>query len=245
MRALKAPMRSFKSPQVSNRRQIELDQYAWRNRHAPTEAEARLWEMLRGRKLGVQFRRQVPLRGRYIVDFLARKARLVVEVEGRYHAQRVQADARRDHHLRRLGYRVIRIPASLVMTDPSLAAARVASALNPHWTAQSQQATSWISAMLSFQEEIADIELQLPSGIAPNSIDALVMPCVRDYADQVVLGRAAGPARGSDPRRGRRWVATRAFGAWSGGPVLKRQAPQRSTTDRGWGRLRRHRPASR
>ena len=122
-------MRGFKSPKVSNRRQIELDQYAWRNRSAPTESEALLWEALRGRKLGVQFRRQVPLCGRYIVDFAAPAARLVVEVDGGYHAQRRRADERRDQELTRLGYRVLRLRAALVMCQLAVAIHRVADAL--------------------------------------------------------------------------------------------------------------------
>ena len=60
--------------------------------------------------------RQVPLAGgRYIVDFLAPKHRLVVEVDGPHHSSRRAADARRDEKLRRLGYRVLRLDAQLVM----------------------------------------------------------------------------------------------------------------------------------
>jgi very-short-patch-repair endonuclease len=44
-------------------------------------------------QLGVSFRRQVPLGNRFIVDFLAPVARLVVEVDGGYHARRREADA--------------------------------------------------------------------------------------------------------------------------------------------------------
>jgi hypothetical protein len=42
-------MRSFTSSQGKLRRQIQLDQYAWRNRRVPTESEARLWQLLGGR----------------------------------------------------------------------------------------------------------------------------------------------------------------------------------------------------
>ena len=52
--------------------------------------------------------------GRFIGDFVAVSARLVVEVDGGYHARRRAADARRDRALRRLGYRVLRLEASLV-----------------------------------------------------------------------------------------------------------------------------------
>ena len=120
-------MRSFTSSQVA--RQVQLEQYAWRNRRVQTESEARLWEALRGGALGVQFRRQVPLGGRYIVDFLAPAARLVVEVDGGYHANRQRADARRDRGLRRLGYGVLRLAASLVMLSTAEAVQRVVEAL--------------------------------------------------------------------------------------------------------------------
>src|SRR5690606_27964289 len=52
---------------------------------ARSASEAALWRRLRGRRLGVQFRRQVVL-GSFVVDFLAPSARLVVEVDGGWHA---------------------------------------------------------------------------------------------------------------------------------------------------------------
>jgi len=38
-------------------------------------------------------------------------------VDGGYHSERVRADARRDRALSRAGYRVLRLPAELVMRD--------------------------------------------------------------------------------------------------------------------------------
>jgi very-short-patch-repair endonuclease len=98
-------------------------------RHAMTPSEAALWACLKGKKLEVQFRRQVPLGGRFIADFYASAARLVVEVDGSSHTQRVAADARRDRVLRRLGYRVLRIDAALVLQSPAQAVALVQAAL--------------------------------------------------------------------------------------------------------------------
>jgi very-short-patch-repair endonuclease len=73
----------------------------------------------------VQFRRQQVI-GEHIVDFLARKASLVVEVDGDVlHAHQAAADARRDEKLRRTGYRVLRIPASLVERDLEAAVALI------------------------------------------------------------------------------------------------------------------------
>ena len=63
-------------------RQQKLTAHAHRMRMAPSEPERVLWQALRCRQLGVQFRRQVVLQG-YIVDFFAPSARLVVEVDAR------------------------------------------------------------------------------------------------------------------------------------------------------------------
>ena len=87
------------------RRQLRLEQCAWVNRRELTPSEARFWSALKARQLGAQFRREVPLAGRYIVDFCATSLHLVVEVDGACHASRRQADARRDAELRTLGYR--------------------------------------------------------------------------------------------------------------------------------------------
>jgi len=100
---------------------------ARQRRSALTETEALLWQHLRGCRLGVWFRRQVPL-GRFIVDFLAPSARLVVEVDGGYHASRAGADARRDQQLRRMGYRVVRLDAEVVRRNPAAAVALVRAA---------------------------------------------------------------------------------------------------------------------
>ena len=105
--------------------EVFLATHAHRLRQAPTDSEARLWRALRSSQLGVAFRRQVPLRG-FIVDFFAPAIRLVVEVDGGYHARRKGADARRDRKLARAGYRVIRIEAELVMRDLDAAVAMVA-----------------------------------------------------------------------------------------------------------------------
>lgn len=108
------------------RREQRLEQYAWCNRRAMTESEARLWSALSARKLGVQFRRQVPIDGRYIVDFAAPAARLVVEVDGGYHAGRRAGDRRRDARLRELGWRVVRVEAGVVMRELGVAVVRAA-----------------------------------------------------------------------------------------------------------------------
>jgi very-short-patch-repair endonuclease len=86
-------------------------------RREDTEAEARLWNALRARRLGGwRWRRQVP-KGPFIVDFLCVEASLVVELDGGQHADQVAYDARRTAFLEGLGLRVIRFWNSAVLTN--------------------------------------------------------------------------------------------------------------------------------
>lgn len=109
-----------------------LDQRAHAMRQAPTASEARLFDALRGGRLGVAFRRQVPLAGRSIADLFAPALRLVVEVDGAYHSARRAADARRDRALVRAGYGVLHIDARLIMNHLDEAVARVREAIEQH-----------------------------------------------------------------------------------------------------------------
>ena len=76
-------------------------------RREPTHAEARLWAILRGRKLdGLKFRRQAPV-GRYIADFFCAERFLIVEADGPTHDDS-EHDRVRDNWLQNEGYRVLR-----------------------------------------------------------------------------------------------------------------------------------------
>ena len=111
------------------KRQILLTQRAHEMRCQLTPSEAALWVALSRKQLGVAFRRQVLIGNRYIADFLAPSAKLVVEVDGGYHRQRVTADARRTRVLERLGFRVLRLDAELVLRQLPLAVEEVRKAL--------------------------------------------------------------------------------------------------------------------
>jgi very-short-patch-repair endonuclease len=97
----------------------------------PSPPELTLWAALTNRRLGVSFRRQVPLAG-YIADFVCASRRLVVEVDGAHHVERRGADGRRDAVFRRLGFRVLRLPARLVLSDLPRALATIRVALAAH-----------------------------------------------------------------------------------------------------------------
>ena len=74
-----------------------------------TPAEARLWFHLRAKRLeGIRFVRQ-SVRRPYIADFVARSAKLIIEIDGDTHGTSVEYDARRTAQLERLGYRVLRV----------------------------------------------------------------------------------------------------------------------------------------
>lgn len=104
---------SAQSRQRSKRQQL-LAERARTLRTNSTWSERVLWQALRSGRLGVAFRRQAAIGGKYIADFLASAIRLVVEVDGSSHHRRGAADARRDRDMRRLGYRVLRLDAEVV-----------------------------------------------------------------------------------------------------------------------------------
>lgn len=89
-----------------------------------------LWGALRDRRFGgIKFRRQHVLFP-FIVDFYAPSLKLVVEVDGGYHLDRVSADALRDAELAATyGARVVRIDANLVERDLPAALATLRNAL--------------------------------------------------------------------------------------------------------------------
>jgi very-short-patch-repair endonuclease len=105
-----------------------LVQRAQLMRAFPSPPEERLWRAFRSGQLGVPFRRQVVL-GRTIVDFVAPRALLVVEVDGAQHRLRRAADLGRDAKLARVGYRVLRLEAGLVMRELPTALERIREAL--------------------------------------------------------------------------------------------------------------------
>jgi very-short-patch-repair endonuclease len=113
---------------MQNRHRV-LAAYAYQQRMSPTSSELVLWRALRSSQQGVAFRRQVVLCERFIADFFAPEARLVIEVDGGYHARRSAADASRERKLARAGYRVLRLPAELVLRELPVALALVQGAL--------------------------------------------------------------------------------------------------------------------
>ena len=78
-------------------------------RRRMTNAEVIL-SCLRQGSHGVRFRRQHPI-GPYIADFACVSLKLVLEVDGATHGSEAEMcyDVQREKHLRRLGWRVLRV----------------------------------------------------------------------------------------------------------------------------------------
>jgi very-short-patch-repair endonuclease len=62
-------------------------------------------------------------------DFCAPAIKLIIQVDGAIHARKLGADVRRDLKLRRLGLRVVRVSAELLLRDLPAAIAVVRAAL--------------------------------------------------------------------------------------------------------------------
>ena len=91
-----------------------------------TLPEVLLWRELRGKPLGIKFRRQFAVAG-YVADFACLDCRLLIEVDGIVHTMgdQPQHDEQRDAALVALDWTVIRIPAAEVLRDVNCVAASI------------------------------------------------------------------------------------------------------------------------
>ncbi|WP_429187970.1 endonuclease domain-containing protein [Aeromonas veronii] len=90
---------------------MESNRVAKRLRRDATQAEQKMWQQLRNRRLaGLKFRRQMPI-GPYVVDFICLEQGLVIEVDGSQHDEQAarKHDETRTAYLNQQGFRVIRV----------------------------------------------------------------------------------------------------------------------------------------
>jgi very-short-patch-repair endonuclease len=86
-------------------------------RRNETDAEHRLWTMLRNRSMtNAKFVRQHPI-GRYVADFVCREKMLVVEADGGQHADSA-VDEQRTAFLNLRGYSVLRFWNNDILQNP-------------------------------------------------------------------------------------------------------------------------------
>lgn len=96
-----------------------LKENAKKNRQNATEAESVFWSMVKVSALGQRCIRQHII-GDYIVDFLFRRSRLIVEIDGGYHFTDEQQlyDTIRQEWLENQGFKVIRFTNQEVLFNP-------------------------------------------------------------------------------------------------------------------------------
>ena len=87
-------------------------------RNKSTFGEVILWtQVLKNKRMkGLQFNRQFPIEN-YIADFICRKIKLIIEIDGYSHQFKYTEDAIRDERLKELGYSVLRFTEYQVKND--------------------------------------------------------------------------------------------------------------------------------
>lgn len=118
-----------------------LQERALQHRNYPTQAEAVLWEYLKGNRLGAKFRRQ-HLIGQYIPDFVCLSKQLIIEVDGGYHfiGDQIISDEQRTAYLESFGYHVIRFTNEEVLADTQNVLQKIRQIMN-HLNEQNKQQT--------------------------------------------------------------------------------------------------------
>ena len=92
-------------------------------------AEHRLCWLLRSRRLkGHRFRRQHTV-GPFVVDFICVEQALIIELVGAQHVFGLPAETQRKQFLESLGYQVVRIWDSEVLSDPRTVVKKLLSCL--------------------------------------------------------------------------------------------------------------------
>jgi very-short-patch-repair endonuclease len=110
----------------------KLYEYGRMLRKETTEAEQKLWEHIRGKRLhGLKFRRQHPLHN-YVADFYCHEKKLVIEIDRAVHTTKDNAeyDKGRTYELKELDVRVIRFWNDEVIHDLESVIAKIKEAAN-------------------------------------------------------------------------------------------------------------------
>ncbi len=138
-----------------------------------TDAEIKLWSILRSGQLdGAKFRRQQPI-GPFIVDFVCQQHRLIIEADGSQHCDS-ESDAKRDAFLRAKGYRVMRFWNSDILGSIDAVGEEILRALSgPHPPTAARRAPPSPSGGEGFGSSLPRSPTPLPPG-ARGAMDAAV-----------------------------------------------------------------------
>ena len=88
----------------------ELHNKARYLRNNMTKQEQKIWSIIKNKSFyGYRFLRQYPI-GNYIVDFVCRSKKVVIEIDGGQHNanKNIQYDNKRTKFLEEMGYKVVR-----------------------------------------------------------------------------------------------------------------------------------------
>ncbi len=85
----------------------KLKQLARELRKNSTLSEVLLWKQIKGKTLGYEFHRQVPI-DKFIVDFYCHELMLAIEIDGSSHNDKHEYDMSRQSKLEGLGVKFIR-----------------------------------------------------------------------------------------------------------------------------------------
>lgn len=99
-----------------------------------TIQERRLWNLLKNRQFyNLKFKRQQPI-GDYIVDFICKEAKIIIEVDGGQHnePENIEYDKTRTEYLNNLGYKVIRFWNNEIYENIEGVVLRLKEEINPH-----------------------------------------------------------------------------------------------------------------
>ena len=98
-------------------------------RQKQTPAEKVMWSMLRNRNfMGLKFRRQHQI-GEYIADFYCHEEKLVVELDGKIHEQKIAKDQKRNAYMQSIGLIVLRFTNEQFLSDPEVVLNDIANVL--------------------------------------------------------------------------------------------------------------------
>ena len=99
-----------------------------------TIQERRLWNLLKNRQFhNLKFKRQQPI-GDYIVDFICKEAKIIIEIDGGQHnePENIEYDKTRTEYLNNLGYKVIRFWNNEIYENIEGVVLRLKEEINPH-----------------------------------------------------------------------------------------------------------------
>ena len=99
-----------------------------------TIQEKRIWNLLKNHQFhGLKFKRQQPI-GDYIVDFICKEAKVIIEIDGGQHneTENIIADENRTKYLENKGYKVIRFWNNEVYENVEGVIKKIEQEINPH-----------------------------------------------------------------------------------------------------------------